>query len=130
MIDLRDTADFAVVCAGSAGVVVASRLAGARVVLLYVPDETREFGMPGDTRAKEFLRSWYGRRGYRVVRVRSVDAYPQLAPLLATPCDLPLKIAGQTVTSEPPWGVEPQTYALRVRFRGWQHLAVVGETGG
>jgi choline dehydrogenase-like flavoprotein len=54
MIDLRDTADFAVVCAGSAGVVVASRLAGAgaRVVLLYVPDETREFGMPGDTRAR------------------------------------------------------------------------------
>jgi GNAT superfamily N-acetyltransferase len=38
---------------------------------------------------KEFLKAWYGRRGYR--RVRTVDmsgAYPHLAPLLATPCDL------------------------------------------
>jgi GNAT superfamily N-acetyltransferase len=39
--------------------------------------------------SKEFLRAWYGRRGYRLVRTGSVDAaYPQLAPLLATPCDL------------------------------------------
>jgi GNAT superfamily N-acetyltransferase len=38
---------------------------------------------------KEFLKSWYGRRGYRVVRVGTLDAaYPHLAPLLATPCDL------------------------------------------
>ena len=39
--------------------------------------------------SKEFLKAWYGRRGYRLVRTGSVDAaYPQLAPLLATPCDL------------------------------------------
>ena len=39
--------------------------------------------------SKEFLKSWYGRRGYRAVRTGSIDdAYPQLAPLLATPCDL------------------------------------------
>lgn len=38
---------------------------------------------------KEFLTSWYGRRGYRLVRTTSIDgAYPHLAPLLATPCDL------------------------------------------
>ena len=38
---------------------------------------------------KEFLRSWYGRRGYRLVRCGDLDAaYPHLAPLLATPCDL------------------------------------------
>jgi GNAT superfamily N-acetyltransferase len=39
--------------------------------------------------SKEFLKSWYGRRGYRLVRTGSVDhAYPHLAPLLAVPCDL------------------------------------------
>ena len=39
--------------------------------------------------SKEFLKSWYGRSGYRLVRVgRIEDAYPHLAPLLATPCDL------------------------------------------
>jgi GNAT superfamily N-acetyltransferase len=38
---------------------------------------------------KEFLKSWYGRRGYRLDRVGTMDAaYPHLAPLLATPCDL------------------------------------------
>jgi len=38
---------------------------------------------------KEFLRAWYGRRGYRFVRAGAMrDAYPELAPLLATPCDL------------------------------------------
>jgi GNAT superfamily N-acetyltransferase len=37
--------------------------------------------------SKEFLRAWYGRRGYRISRTKRVDdAYPQLAPLLATPC--------------------------------------------
>jgi GNAT superfamily N-acetyltransferase len=36
---------------------------------------------------KEFLKAWYGRRAYRLVRTRSVDAaHPHLAPLLATPC--------------------------------------------
>ena len=39
--------------------------------------------------SKEFLKSWYGRRGFRLVQIRRMDdAYPQLAPLLATPCDL------------------------------------------
>jgi GNAT superfamily N-acetyltransferase len=39
--------------------------------------------------SKEFLKSWYGRRGYRLISTRSFDeAYPHLAPLLATPCDL------------------------------------------
>jgi GNAT superfamily N-acetyltransferase len=39
--------------------------------------------------SKEFLRDWYGRRGYRRVRISTLDsAYPHLAPLLATPCDL------------------------------------------
>lgn len=37
---------------------------------------------------KEFLRQWYTRIGYRVVRTTSIDeSYPALAPLLATPCD-------------------------------------------
>jgi GNAT superfamily N-acetyltransferase len=39
--------------------------------------------------SKEFLKAWYGRRGYRLSRTERIDqAYPQLAPLLATPCDL------------------------------------------
>jgi GNAT superfamily N-acetyltransferase len=38
---------------------------------------------------KEFLQTWYGRRGYRRIRTVEFDAgYPHLAPLLATPCDL------------------------------------------
>jgi GNAT superfamily N-acetyltransferase len=37
---------------------------------------------------KEFVRAWYTRLGYRHVRTdRLADAYPQLPPLLATPCD-------------------------------------------
>jgi GNAT superfamily N-acetyltransferase len=39
--------------------------------------------------SKEFLKTLYGRRGYRMTRLaRFEDAYPQLAPLLATACDL------------------------------------------
>jgi GNAT superfamily N-acetyltransferase len=39
--------------------------------------------------SKEFLKAWYGRRGYRVVRTTTLDAdHPNLAPLLATPCDV------------------------------------------
>jgi GNAT superfamily N-acetyltransferase len=39
--------------------------------------------------SKEFLKAWYGRRGYRIVRTQEFDdAYPHVAPLLATPCDL------------------------------------------
>jgi GNAT superfamily N-acetyltransferase len=49
---------------------------------LLVP---REWSHP----SKEFLTAWYGRRGYRLVRTTTIDgAYPHLAPLLATPCDL------------------------------------------
>jgi GNAT superfamily N-acetyltransferase len=39
-------------------------------------------------RAKEFLKAWYGRIGYRLIRSATIDdAHPHLAPLLATPCD-------------------------------------------
>ena len=39
--------------------------------------------------SKEFLRSWYTRIGYREVRRDHLgDHYPELAPLLATTCDL------------------------------------------
>jgi GNAT superfamily N-acetyltransferase len=39
--------------------------------------------------SKEFLADWYGRLGYIVLRRGTLDEpYPQLAPLLATPCDL------------------------------------------
>lgn len=38
--------------------------------------------------SKEFLTSLYRRSGYRMIRNSTIDdAYPQLAPLLATPCD-------------------------------------------
>jgi GNAT superfamily N-acetyltransferase len=38
--------------------------------------------------AKQFLAEWYSRIGYRVTRTGTIDeAYPELAPLLATPCD-------------------------------------------
>jgi len=37
---------------------------------------------------KEFLAEWYTRLGYRKVGVGTIDeSYPDLAPLLATPCD-------------------------------------------
>jgi GNAT superfamily N-acetyltransferase len=37
---------------------------------------------------KQFLAEWYSRIGYRVTRTGTIDeAYPELAPLLATPCD-------------------------------------------
>jgi ribosomal protein S18 acetylase RimI-like enzyme len=39
--------------------------------------------------SKQFLRDWYSRLGYRVVRTSTLEeSYPDLAPLLATPCDL------------------------------------------
>jgi GNAT superfamily N-acetyltransferase len=39
--------------------------------------------------SKEFLKGWYGRRGYRVVRTAALDElYPHVAPMLACPCDL------------------------------------------
>ena len=37
---------------------------------------------------KVFLAAWYTRIGYRVARTGAIEeAYPALAPLLATPCD-------------------------------------------
>jgi GNAT superfamily N-acetyltransferase len=37
---------------------------------------------------KAFLHGWYTRIGYRPVQSNTIDeSYPQLAPLLATPCD-------------------------------------------
>lgn len=39
--------------------------------------------------SKQFLRSWYERLGYREFRrTRLEELYPELEPLLATPCDL------------------------------------------
>jgi GNAT superfamily N-acetyltransferase len=39
--------------------------------------------------SKEFLRDWYARIGYREVRTGHLaELYPELAPLLATTCDL------------------------------------------
>jgi GNAT superfamily N-acetyltransferase len=58
--------------------------AGGRYVMqleLLVP---REWSHP----SKEFLAGWYGRLGYRLVGVGTVDeVHPDLAPLLATPAD-------------------------------------------
>ncbi|MGH9211683.1 MAG: GNAT family N-acetyltransferase [Acidimicrobiales bacterium] len=60
---------------------------------LLVP---REWSHP----SKVFLHDWYTRIGYRPVRTGIIEeAYPQLAPLLATPCDFvvyhkPLSAAG------------------------------------
>jgi len=39
--------------------------------------------------SKEFLKGWYGRRGYKVSGTGAMDElYPSLAPMLACPCDL------------------------------------------
>jgi GNAT superfamily N-acetyltransferase len=71
-----------------------------RALLDFVEDTARERGLramqlellvPRGWKhpTKEFLEAWYGRRGYRLIRTGRIDdAYPQLAPLLATPCDL------------------------------------------
>jgi GNAT superfamily N-acetyltransferase len=49
---------------------------------LFVPRE-----QPNPT--KEFLQAWYGRLGYELAATVPVqDAYPDLAPRLATPCDI------------------------------------------
>jgi ribosomal protein S18 acetylase RimI-like enzyme len=60
-----------------------SRDAGLQVMQLelLVP---REWSHP----SKLFLAAWYARLGYRVRRTGAIEeAYPALAPLLATPCD-------------------------------------------
>jgi GNAT superfamily N-acetyltransferase len=71
-----------------------------RALLDFVERHSRDRGMrairlellvPREWRhpSKEFLRSLYGRSGYLIIRTGRIDdAYPHLAPLLATPCDL------------------------------------------
>lgn len=50
--------------------------------------------------SKEFLKAWYARIGYRQVRTGQFeDSYPDLAPLLATPCDF--VIYHKTVRPQP-----------------------------
>jgi len=64
-----------------------SRERGMRAMQLelLVP---REWSHP----SKEFLKEWYGRRGYELIGMRDMrKAYPQLIPLLATPCDLQVR---------------------------------------
>jgi GNAT superfamily N-acetyltransferase len=42
--------------------------------------------------SKEFLKDWYGRLGYELIATRDfAEAYPQVAPLLATPCELQVR---------------------------------------
>jgi ribosomal protein S18 acetylase RimI-like enzyme len=63
-----------------------SRARGLRAVQL-------ELLVPRDWRhpSKQRLAAWYGRRGYRVVRTSTAEAaHPELAPLLATPCEFAL----------------------------------------
>ena len=60
-----------------------SRAAGcaSRQLELLVP---REWTHP----VKAFLAAWYTRSGYALIRTGTIEeAYPALAPLLATPCD-------------------------------------------
>jgi GNAT superfamily N-acetyltransferase len=57
--------------------------------------------------SKEFLKAWYGRSGYRLIRTTTIEeTHPHLAPLLATPCDLevhekPLHADGNFALSHP-----------------------------
>lgn len=38
--------------------------------------------------SKEFLTGWYTRSGYKLARVAAIEeSYPEMVPLLATPCD-------------------------------------------
>jgi GNAT superfamily N-acetyltransferase len=52
--------------------------------------------------SKEFLTAWYTRLGYEPARTGTIEeSCPDLAPLLATPCDFVTyrkKLAGRTVT--------------------------------
>ena len=70
-----------------------------RALVSFAEELTRQRGlalmqlellMPRDWShpTKDFLHAWYTRIGYQPVRKGSIDeAYPHLAPLLATPCD-------------------------------------------
>jgi GNAT superfamily N-acetyltransferase len=38
--------------------------------------------------SKQFLTGWYTRSGYKLARISAIEeSYPELTPLLATPCD-------------------------------------------
>jgi GNAT superfamily N-acetyltransferase len=62
---------------------------------LLVP---REWSHP----SKQFLARWYARLGYQPARTGTIEeTYPDLAPLLATPCDFVTyrkRLRGRTVT--------------------------------
>lgn len=92
----KDTAEFGLLVADPA-----ERNTGiGRALLDYAEADSRDRGLKtmqlellvprGWTHpSKQFLKAWYGRRGYRQVRTERFDeAYPHLAPHLATPCDL------------------------------------------
>lgn len=58
---------------------------------------------------KMFLEGWYTRSGYRLVRTeRPEEAYPHLAPFLATACDLRIyhKVCGRAGESGVPAGAD------------------------
>jgi hypothetical protein len=88
-----------------------------RALLAFAEQHSRERGLramqlellvPRTWRhpSKEFLKAWYGRSGYRLIRTTTIDdAHPHLAPMLATPCDVevhekPLRADG--LASSPP----------------------------
>jgi GNAT superfamily N-acetyltransferase len=88
-----------------------------RALLAFAEQHSRERGLraiqlellvPRTWRhpSKEFLKAWYGRSGYRLIRTTTIDdAHPHLAPMLATPCDVevhekPLQADG--LASSPP----------------------------
>ena len=67
--------------------------------------------------SKEFLKSWYGRIGYRLVRTPTIaEGYPHLAPLLATPCDF--EVYEKSLQAQP-----DVDRALRGSRRGRSHPA-------
>ena len=91
----EDTGEFGMLCADPArrGIGI------GRELIRFAEAESREGGastmqlellVPRDWThpSKRFLAEWYSRCGYRVARTGTIDEqYPELAPLLATPCD-------------------------------------------
>jgi GNAT superfamily N-acetyltransferase len=90
-------------CSGEFGMLAADPahrgLGVGRELVRFVERKCRAEGLPAmrlellvprgwSHPTKEFLAAWYTRLGYRIVRTGTIDeAYPGLAPLLATPCD-------------------------------------------
>jgi GNAT superfamily N-acetyltransferase len=74
------TSEFGMLCADPAhrGVGI------GRELIRFAERNAREWTHP----SKQFLAEWYSRLGYRVARTGTIEElYPELAPLLATPCD-------------------------------------------